>query len=75
MGEDERGCYQGESSTDVYSLYSVRMMVRYSLPYCYHLAQVCLTGQPIPKSVVYPRWGIPRRPPTALSPGQLSKEL
>lgn len=33
-------------------------MVRYSLPCRRHLAQVCLTGQRIPKSVVHPRWWI-----------------
>jgi hypothetical protein len=34
------------------------LMLRYSLPCRHHLAQACLTGQPIPKSLVHPRWWI-----------------
>jgi hypothetical protein len=33
-------------------------MLRYSLPCRHHLAQACLTGQPIPKSLIHPRWWI-----------------
>jgi len=31
------------------------LMLRYSLPCRHHLAQACLTGQPIPKSLIHPR--------------------
>jgi hypothetical protein len=34
------------------------LMLRYSLPCRHHLAQACLTSQPIPKSLIHPHWWI-----------------
>jgi hypothetical protein len=45
-----------EGKSDKLGECECQILLRYSLPYKHYLLRACLSGEPLPKSLVHPRW-------------------